>query len=78
MQINDRDLAPLLIFRKDNIEQKLEEFVTKYKLPQKKRQQLFDTVALKMNSLQEYVPEEGDLSTILIRQEDLMSNVKMD
>ena len=65
-----------MIFRKDNIDQKLEEFVAKYRLPEKKRVKLFQVVAAKMNSLQEFVPEENDLNTIMIGKDELSgSNV---
>jgi len=75
VQINDLNVAPLLIFRKDNIEQKLEEFAMKYKLPEKKRVKLYQTVAHKMNSLQDFVPEEKELTSVVVRQEELASFV---
>ena len=64
MQIRDGQVAPLLIFRKDNIEQKLNEFAQSYHLDGKKFAKLRQTVQVKMSSLQEFVPNENELSNV--------------
>ena len=48
VQINENDVAPLLIFRKDNVEQRLETFSNTYNLSIKKRMHLNKTVIDKL------------------------------
>lgn len=63
-------MAPLLIFRRDNIEQKLDEFANKYQLDMKKRSKLWQTVAKKMSTLQDFVPEQNELTPVMIKSEE--------
>ena len=71
VQINEHNVAPLLIFRKDDVEAKLEEFSYKYMLEDKKRHKLKATVAAKMKSLNAFVPEANDLSPMVIDKGEL-------
>ena len=63
MQIKDSIVAPLLIFRKDNLDEKLDEFALKHSLNKKKRDKLFKTVWVKMRALENFVPDSKELST---------------
>ena len=74
MQINDSHVVPLLVYRKDNIEHKLEEFALKYQLPEKKKIKLFQMVTLKIQSLQDFVPEERELSAAVVKQGEFESS----
>ena len=63
VQINESDVAPLLIFRKDNVEGRLEDFSNQYSLNFKKRQHLRATVIEKLAQLQGFIPERRELSS---------------
>ena len=52
-----------MIFRKDNLEEKLDEFAFKHSLNVKKRDKLYKTVWMKMKALENFVPDSKELST---------------
>ena len=67
VSIKDGLIVPLLIFRKDNIDDKVGEFARLHKLDVMKHSKLQATVLLKMRALENFVPESRELSTSEIR-----------
>lgn len=59
VHINENEMAPLMIFEKDDIDFKLEEFAAQHYLDDEKRNKLLQTVTEKMNSLND--AEESNL-----------------
>ena len=75
MQIKDKVVAPLLIFRKDNLDEKLDEFVAEHGLDAKKRSKLFQTVWVKMNALENFVPDSKELSSTQVGEKNHPPNL---